>query len=658
MEASLVKKINQYFHDEEALFFPNRHRARIKEETLFYRDFFENLFQANNKSIRILDVGAGTGLVASSLLSNNCQFICADISYRMLDCARNNLSLENKSLFFTVCDAENLPFGSETFDLITCNATMHHFPLVDKFLKELQRVLAKDGTLIIGFEPNRKFWTNRLVSLTYRVISKVKEFLQTSSLTTSYNLVCQRVNERLLQEGIINSPLSCIEILKNVDIHSPNAGERIDYDKGFDIDELIKQDFQNFDTKKIYHYDNSPQFFGIYNRLLFPKSAPQFSLILKKRINTKLKIVFVFVHLNYGGAEVGLLTTLKNIDRNRFVCTILSIEKKGLIGLEIERLGFKVLYLDDSARLFNLRLIGKIIRILDKEKPDILHTSLFYANFFGRLAALFRRPSVVIIEERSMYTEKRFYHIFCDRILSTFTDKIIVCSNSVLEFTIKQEKIKKEKFYLIYNVPDTERFDISYTKRQVRAKYGFSNESFIIGMVGSVIPKKGHRFLIDAANKLSKQIPELKILVVGDGESKQALLSKVKAFGLQDKVIFLGVREDIPALMKIMDVFVLPSLQEGFPRTLLEAMYIELPVIATNISGIPEIVVNGENGLLIPPEDSKAIESCVSILYRDIALRNRLGHNAREAIQSNFMPKNYVDRIEGLYLKLTGNTEE
>ena len=174
----------------------------------------------------------------------------------------------------------------------------------------------------------------------------------------------------------------------------------------------------------------------------------------------KKKILFLFVHLNYGGAEIGLLTTLKSLDKSRFDPIVVSIEKKGIVGEMIEKSGFKVIYLNDKARIFNIPLIPKIVRILRSEKPDILHTSLFYANFFGRIASLFKKPPIIVSEERSMYTEKKFYHVILDKILSVFTNKIIVCSKSVLDFTSKQEKIEKNKFHLIYNAVDQERFNI------------------------------------------------------------------------------------------------------------------------------------------------------------------------------------------------------
>lgn len=366
----------------------------------------------------------------------------------------------------------------------------------------------------------------------------------------------------------------------------------------------------------------------------------------------KIKVLYIFNHLRYGGAEVGLLTTLKNLKRNSFDWTVVSLEKKGAIGEEIERLGAKVIYLNSEARLFNLFLVKKIVEILNKEKPDIVHTSLFYANFFGRIASLFKASPVVIAEERSMYTEKRVYHVIIDRVLSYFTDKIIVCSNSVLNFTVKQERIKKDKFCLLYNAVDAERFDIPQTKEELRREYGFQEEQFIIGTVGSLIPKKGHRFLLEAMYEVCKDIPAFKLLVIGEGECEKELRDLVKSRNMGDKVEFLGARKDVPQFMKMMDIFVLASLQEGFPRTLIEAMYAGLPVIASNISGIPEIISHRENGFLIPPGDPAAIRDSALALYRDSKLLLKMGANARRKIMSGYLPSQYVQKLEQLYLRL------
>lgn len=368
----------------------------------------------------------------------------------------------------------------------------------------------------------------------------------------------------------------------------------------------------------------------------------------------KTKILYLYVHLGYGGAEVGLLTTLRKIDRSKFDVTVVSIERRSEVGGEIERLGFKVIYLDSKARLYNAGLLIKVARILRSEAPDILHTSLFYANFFGRLASLFARPRAVVSEERSMYTEKRFYHVMLDNMLARITDRIIVCSESVLDFTSRQERINRDKFFLIYNSVDESRFDAGIPRSAARKHYGLSENDFAVGSVGSLIPKKGHRFLIEALSGLSRDIPGLKLLLVGSGESQDDLKGMVSGLNMDAQTVFMGERNDVPDIMRAIDVFVLPSLQEGFPRTLLEAMYTGLPVVASNISGIPELIRDGANGFLVSPGDVRGLRDRIRALYRDPDLRSRVSSAAKKTVGEGYMSGDYVTRLQGLYGTLLG----
>jgi len=371
-------------------------------------------------------------------------------------------------------------------------------------------------------------------------------------------------------------------------------------------------------------------------------------------VKNKARILYLVNHLRYGGAEIGLLTTLKNIDRARFDCSVVSVEKKGEVAEEIESAGIPVTYLNTRSALYNLPAILAVLDIIKKERPDILHTSLFYSNFFGRIAALmlFGPKPIIITEERSMYTEKRFYHVIIDNLLSHVTDRIIACSKSVVDFTARQEGIRKEKFHLIYNAVDSTRFDIPETKDAIRRRRGFSERDFIVGTVGSIIPKKGHKFLIDACAGLAGDIPELKLVIVGDGEIRTRLERYVSAQGLAQKIKFPGQRKDVPEIVKMMDVFVLPSLQEGFPRTLVEAMYEALPVCAARISGIPELIRDGENGFLFEPGNVTEIAEKIFMLYNNADLRNRIGASARRTIESGYLPADYLKSLEGLYVDL------
>ena len=219
----------------------------------------------------------------------------------------------------------------------------------------------------------------------------------------------------------------------------------------------------------------------------------------------------------------------------------------------------------------------------------------------------------------------------------------------MLEFTANQEKIDKTKFCLIYNSVDAGRFPASENTSALREKYGLPIEGYIVGSVGSLISKKGHEVLIEAAAILSKDITDLKVIIVGEGGRKDDLVALASKLGLGKRVVFMGPRDDVPQMMKMMDIFVLPSFQEGFPRTVIEAMYTEIPVVATNISGIPEIISDGDNGILIPAGDANAIAQKCLMLYRNPGLRKSIGINAKKKVESGYMPQDYSCRLEGLY---------
>ena len=282
MNDALIKKINQYFHDEEAIIFSERHKNRISCESLFYSNFFADFFHKSKKRIKILDIGTGTGLVAKAMPEADFLFVCTDISQNMLDVTRKTLKNEKGTFEYVSCDAEKLPFASELFDVVTCNAAMHHMPSTKNFTSEFNRVLVPGGTAILGFEANQKFWSTKVISLAHRILSKIG--MKDKEGDIGYNAICEKVNTRLLKEGVIKKPMMVHEILSNVDVHSPNAGEKIDYSKGFDVTKLLNELFINYSAKVVYHYEGISGILKVLIKTFYPKAAPQFSLVLKKKI--------------------------------------------------------------------------------------------------------------------------------------------------------------------------------------------------------------------------------------------------------------------------------------------------------------------------------------------------------------------------------------
>lgn len=367
------------------------------------------------------------------------------------------------------------------------------------------------------------------------------------------------------------------------------------------------------------------------------------------------KIFYLIDNLNSGGAEQLLFITLKFLEKKRYVPVVYCIQEKGKIAQEIEeQLAISVHCLNRRCRLWNLRVVIDLMRIFLKERPDILHTNLFYANYFGRIAAIFTRVPVVVITEHGSYSNfKRFYHHWIDFILSLFTAKIIAVSNAVKEYLLKHTLIPGSKITVIYNAVDFEKFDnaLKQEKSFMRSKLGFSESDFLLGCVATLAPWKGQFYLLEAFAEIKKFHPNLKLLYVGRDpiEFRAQLEDYARKNNLDGSVHFLGERRDVPDILRALDFFIFPSLTEGLGIALLEAMYMGLPAIASGLEGILEIVEDGKDALLSSAGDSQDLANKIRILVEDGQIKNNLGYNAREKVKSNFSPQVFIENLEVLY---------
>jgi glycosyltransferase involved in cell wall biosynthesis len=367
------------------------------------------------------------------------------------------------------------------------------------------------------------------------------------------------------------------------------------------------------------------------------------------------KILFIHQNLVVGGAEELRLTILKYFDHSKFEITLCNIEGKGQIGKEIEQLGFSVICLNRKCRFWDLRITIDLYRQIKKGRFDIVQTSLFYANLHGRLAAYIAKVPCIISEEHNIYKWKESHPVFIliDRILSRITHRIITCSESVRRFTFKQERIPSEKFLTIHNCVDIKKFSIVQTKEQLRKDYGFNQTDKLIITVGSLCAQKGHKYLLQAFAKVREGVPGSKLLVVGSGPEEQKLCCLSARLQIKDSVIFMGARRDIPQLLKLSDIFVLPSLWEGFGIVLLEAMVSGLAVIATEVDGIPEIVIDGKTGLLVSLKDNEKLSENIIALLTNQKQCAALAAAGREHVLKNFAPEVYIDKLLSLYKEIS-----
>lgn len=302
---------------------------------------------------------------------------------------------------------------------------------------------------------------------------------------------------------------------------------------------------------------------------------------------------------------------------------------------------------------FDLKYVGgmvKLIRLLKKEKITVVHTHMYKANTPGRIAALLRGVPVIIANEHNIDTWKSKSQHRIDRILAHFTDKIISVSDAVRKFYI-EKGIPSEKILTIHNGIKLEKFKITLNMDRKKRELGLKPSSVVIGTVGRLEPQKGHKYFLEAASLIKREIPDAQFLLVGSGSLKGKLREYIRRMGLEDDTILTGFRKDIPEILATMEVFILPSLREGFSISLLEAMASGKPIVATSVGGNQEVICDGECGFLVSSKDSESIARRAIKILKNEELKKRLKRNAQEKVKEFSIEKMASKTIE-LYSKM------
>lgn len=371
----------------------------------------------------------------------------------------------------------------------------------------------------------------------------------------------------------------------------------------------------------------------------------------------KTNILFIHQEMGVGGAEELRSVLINNINKEKFSVSLCCIGKIGEIGQELSDKGFCIRALKKGWGLHNIFSIFALLKIIKQCKPDIVHTCLFYANFHGRIAAKIAGVPIIIAEEQNVDKWKKRYLIFLfiDWLLSKITDRIIACSQAVKDFIAENEKITTKKLLFISNAFDLNKFinHSSADKEKVKGSFGLNNGDRIIGTIGSLSLRKGHIYLIKAMKEIVLEEPSCKLLMIGAGPLEKDLRKEVDWLGLARQIIFTGLQRDIFNLLSILEILILPSLWEGLPLVTLEAMAMAKPVIASRIPGVTEVVIDGENGTLVPPRDSRLLAKAILDLLKDTNRCKRMGELGKARVLRYYNPQSYVSKMETLYETLS-----
>jgi glycosyltransferase involved in cell wall biosynthesis len=372
---------------------------------------------------------------------------------------------------------------------------------------------------------------------------------------------------------------------------------------------------------------------------------------------TPIKVMHVISTLEAGGTELAMIRLLRSLGSEAYRFQVawlrgtprLADEVRSATGREAAPIGLRVKV--DPAALYRL------LRLARRFRPDIIHTHMDLADYYGAAAALAVGARLVSSKQnadafRARKTWKRPPFLLLEHAAYAAADAVIAVSSGLVDYLARVESLPRHKTVVIGNGVDPDLAAAAPSRAEARRNLGIPENAAVLGTVGRLAEQKGQIDLIRALPLLRADGPEVLCLIAGDGPLRDALTAEARRLGVEDRLRLLGHRADIANVLAALDLFVLPSLWEGLPQALLEAMAMSLPVLAARGVGVDELVIDEENGLLIPPRDPAALAAAARRLLRDRPLARRLGEAARRSAAGGHSLAGIAAQVDALYRRL------
>jgi glycosyltransferase involved in cell wall biosynthesis len=309
-------------------------------------------------------------------------------------------------------------------------------------------------------------------------------------------------------------------------------------------------------------------------------------------------------------------------------------------------------------RLKDPRNLPRLLHYLGRKKPDVIHTQLEFSNTLGSLAG--HLLSIPTVSTQHTYDEpqegtkeyRRLQMMWWS--LRNFSQRIIGVSDGTRRHHANWGELDADKMTTIYNGLDLSRFQPIESEEKLMGRHveGITVDAFVMTTVAVLREAKGIQFMLAGMPAILRAIPNAHYLIVGDGEYGDTLKTMVKEMGLENHVTFTGTRRDVPFLLALSDLFVLPTLGDALPTVLIEAMAMQLPIVASDVGGVPEMVTSGENGLLVPPADSEKLVESVVNLAQNCLLSQAMGRSGRRIAEQKFSIERQSSQLLSIYYEL------
>ena len=388
----------------------------------------------------------------------------------------------------------------------------------------------------------------------------------------------------------------------------------------------------------------------------------------------KIKAVHIITRLDKGGSAENTLLTVKGLDKTTYDVLLIrgpsgeskmSDEESRAVAegvREAEAMGVRVLTVSSLIRkpspFHDLKALFSLIGILRRERPHVVHTHTSKAGILGRWAAVCAQVPVIVHTPHGHVFWGYFgrlktgFFILLERLTALITDRLIMLTEGEKGDHLHCRIAPATKLSVVHSGIDLASFSpLSIEAPALRQSLGIPRGNHVVGTMGRLTPIKGHRYLIEAAGHIVTSRPDTTFVFAGDGELADELAHMASLSGIERNVCFLGWRSDVTAVLSTFDVFVLPSLNEGMGRVLVEAMALRKPIVASDVGGIPDLVVDGENGYLVPAGDAKALAAQITKLIDSPGKRETMG-TAGKRYAAGYSLAIMITKIDRIYREL------
>jgi glycosyltransferase involved in cell wall biosynthesis len=366
---------------------------------------------------------------------------------------------------------------------------------------------------------------------------------------------------------------------------------------------------------------------------------------------TKVRLMHVIEDLGIGGLERVVVTICRTIDRERFEPQVLCLRGSGPLAWELEEIGVPVVDIGGRPGTADYLAFWKVAREVRARRIDVVHTHNSLALFDGFAAARLAGVRTLVHTDHARDFPDKLRYMVVEHLVSHFIYRMVAVSEHTRDNLMRYEKISPGRIVTIPNGIDDRRFGNGRPREEMRRELGISSGAPVIGLGARLTEQKGVVHLLHAMVPLRERVPGVTLLVAGTGDQEETLQRAARELGVQENVRFLGARLDMPELLGMFDVYAMPSVWEGLPMALLEALAAGCPVVASDVGGIPTVIRHRVNGSLVPPRDPTALAEELAWLLSDEDARAQYRDEGRRTFLAGFSAEAMTRRYEALYLR-------